>query len=151
MQSLCLSPTRELAIQTTRVLQQLAQFSGLQVRRFIVSTSASSAPTMQPSRRHVRQPRLQIVSVIGGVRYTQPIAAQVVVATPGKIQEVLKNRILDLSSLKVRVPRKDSVTHWQCLRDIAAVRAPCTRNKKSHAYLFICYVHVCAGFRARRG
>jgi superfamily II DNA/RNA helicase len=32
VQALCMSPTRELAIQTTRVLQQLAQFSSLQVR-----------------------------------------------------------------------------------------------------------------------
>jgi superfamily II DNA/RNA helicase len=47
---------------------------------------------------------MQIVSVIGGVRYTQPITAQVVVATPGKIQDVLKFRLLDLSALRVRRP-----------------------------------------------
>ena len=73
VQALCMSPTRELAIQTTRVLQQLAQFTGI-----------------------------QSVSVIGGVRYTQPITSHIVVATPGKIQDVLKNRLLDLSALKVR-------------------------------------------------
>ena len=60
-QALCMSPTRELAIQTTRVLQQLAAHTG-----------------------H------SIVSLIGGVRYSQAINANVVVGTPGKLQDVLK-------------------------------------------------------------
>jgi superfamily II DNA/RNA helicase len=73
VQALCMSPTRELAIQSTRVLQQLAQFTGL-----------------------------QIVSVIGGVRYTQPVNAHIVIGTPGKLCDVIKFRLLDLSALKVR-------------------------------------------------
>ena len=74
VQALCMSPTRELAIQTTRVLQQLSQFTNI-----------------------------QSVSVIGGVRYTQEISSHIVVATPGKIQDVLKTRKLDLSALRVFV------------------------------------------------
>lgn len=74
VQALCMSPTRELAIQTTRVLQQLGAHTGLTV-----------------------------VSVIGGVQYTQPINAHIVVGTPGKLTSALKFRLLDLSALRLFV------------------------------------------------
>lgn len=73
-QSLCICPARELAIQTTKVLQQLAKFT-----------------------------RIQVAAVIGGVMYTEPILAHVIVVTPGKVQEVIKNKLLNLSAIKVFV------------------------------------------------
>lgn len=71
-QSLCMCPARELAIQTTKVLQQLAKFT-----------------------------TIQVAAVIGGVMYTAPILAHVVVATPGKAKEVIRKKLLNLSSIKV--------------------------------------------------
>ena len=74
----------------------------------VVAIDASSSSPRSPIPPPSTRVRLQIVSVIGGVRYTQPITAQVVVATPGKIQEVLKNRVLDLSGLKVGARPRDA-------------------------------------------
>jgi len=75
-QAICISPTRELAVQTCARLQNLARF----------------------------MTGLQVTTVVGGFKYAEAIKAQVVIATAGKMSELIRKRLLNLAKIKVRGP-----------------------------------------------
>ena len=79
-QALIMSPTRELAIQTTRVLQKLTQF----------------------------QKGVRIVTLYGGEPISRQLSAlrsspQIIVATPGRLIDHIERRSVNLSTIKIVV------------------------------------------------
>ena len=109
-QAVCVAPTRELARQIIDVVRQMGQYtpctSALLLREegapfnaesgaFVVSTS-SSAPA-DPS-------NLSANAYGGGAADSRkPVTAQIVVGTPGTINEYERKRLLDLSKAKIFV------------------------------------------------
>jgi superfamily II DNA/RNA helicase len=78
-QALCLSPTRELAMQTLERLKK--------VGRFLVQSPDNPAGITSSV-------------IMGGLRYER-VTQHLLVATPGKLLELIKNRLIDLSALRI--------------------------------------------------
>jgi len=98
-QAVVLCPTRDLALQTADVLKRLARFSGIEARAVFPSSPPMKCLPI------LLLPLLlvtQVAVVIGGVEYGSPIQSHCLVATPLKLQNIIKQgRLLDLSAVRV--------------------------------------------------
>eukprot|EP01138_Halocafeteria_seosinensis_P001014 gb/GECG01001038.1/.p1 GENE.gb/GECG01001038.1/~~gb/GECG01001038.1/.p1 ORF type:complete len:494 (+),score=73.89 gb/GECG01001038.1/:1-1482(+) len=74
VQALSMAPTRELAKETAKVIQEIGQFAGIRVSY-----------------------------VVGGTHYDNNITDHVLVATPGKLLNLCKKRIINLKTVKAFV------------------------------------------------
>lgn len=107
-QAICISPTRELAVQTTKRLQLLGEF---------LRTRSDGAPA------------LTFATIIGGVQYSEAINAHVLVATPGKTVELIRRRLLDLSSVKLMAVDEADDMILNFKGDIEGIKKACSLRR----------------------
>jgi hypothetical protein len=110
VQALCITPTTELAMQITDVLQKLGK--------------------------HLPGP-VTAACLIKGVKYMQKITSHIVVGTPGKMSELIKLKLLDLSQAKVLVfdEADDMVMHFP-MECVQFKKACITPSNKPRVLLF---------------
>jgi ATP-dependent RNA helicase DDX19/DBP5 len=109
-QAVCISPTRELAVQTTKRLQLLGEF---------LRTRSDGLPP------------LTFATVIGGVQYNEPVTSHVLVATPGKTVELIRRKLLDLSSVKLLSVDEADDMILNFKGDMENIKKACTMRRPS--------------------
>ena len=107
VQALVLCPTRELALQVSRELEQIARFRGLQV-----------------------------VAIYGGASMTRQIealqaGAQIVVGTPGRVLDHLRHKTLDPAGVRVLVlDEADEMLSMGFARELNAILETLPKNRQ---------------------
>jgi len=107
VQVLALCPTRELALQVSRELEQIAQFRGI-----------------------------QIVAIYGGASMSRQVealeaGAQIVVGTPGRVLDHLRQRTLDPSGIRVLVlDEADEMLSMGFARELNAILETLPKNRQ---------------------
>jgi ATP-dependent RNA helicase DeaD len=107
VQALALCPTRELALQVSRELEQIAQFRGV-----------------------------QIVAIYGGASMSRQVealeaGAQIVVGTPGRVLDHLRQRTLDPSGIRVLVlDEADEMLSMGFARELNAILETLPKNRQ---------------------
>jgi ATP-dependent RNA helicase DeaD len=107
VQALILCPTRELALQVSRELQQIGQFRGTKVTAIYGGTSMSK----------------QVEALEGG--------AQIVAGTPGRVLDHLRQRTLDPSQIRVLVlDEADEMLSMGFARELNAIIETLPKNRQ---------------------
>src|SRR5580693_8094043 len=107
VQVLALCPTRELALQVSRELEQIAQFRGIQIVAIYGGASMSK----------------QVEALEGG--------AQVVVGTPGRVLDHLRQKTLDPSGVRVLVlDEADEMLSMGFARELNAILETLPKNRQ---------------------
>ena len=107
VQALALCPTRELALQVSREMEQIAQFRGT-----------------------------KIVAIYGGTSMTRQIealeaGAQVVVGTPGRVLDHLRHKTLDPSAIRVLVlDEADEMLSMGFAKELNAILETLPKNRQ---------------------
>ncbi|MGD0678983.1 MAG: DEAD/DEAH box helicase [Polyangiaceae bacterium] len=107
VQALILCPTRELALQVSREIEQIAQFRGI-----------------------------RIVAIYGGASMTKQVdaivaGAQVVVGTPGRVLDHLRQKTLDPSSIRILVlDEADEMLSMGFARELNAILETLPKNRQ---------------------
>src|ERR1700722_11989306 len=107
VQALVLCPTRELALQVSREVEQIGQFRGIKVVAIYGGTSMSR----------------QIEALAAG--------AQIVVGTPGRVLDHLRQRTLDPSGIRILVlDEADEMLSMGFARELHAILETLPKNRQ---------------------
>ena len=107
IQALILSPTRELALQTTDMIKDISRYK-----------------------------KVNVVTVYGGqpikVQFAGLRNAEIVVGTPGRVLDHLRRKTLDLSNIKILIlDEADRMLDMGFIRDITAIIRHTPRNRQT--------------------